>query len=72
MSLSSLYYIAYFVLSSQALHVVSQRELMLITQSMWPLDGTALQSSCLGMFGKLTALSPMLYLFYFNNSYTWP
>lgn len=70
MSLSSLCYIASFVFSSQASHVVSQRELMLITQSMWPLDGTALQSSCLGMFGKLTAfvvLQQFVYLALITN-----
>lgn len=36
------------VFSCQALHVISLRGLMPITPSMWPLDGTALQSSCSG------------------------
>lgn len=45
---SSLFYIASSDFSCQALHGISLRALMPITLSMWPLGGTALQSSCWG------------------------
>lgn len=45
---TSLHYIASSVLSCQALRAISQREPMPITPSTWPLDGTALRSSCSG------------------------
>lgn len=60
MKTSSLDRIASCVFRCQASHAVSQRELMLITPSTWPLDGTALQSSCSGMAATLTTVSVLL------------
>lgn len=60
MKTSSLDRIASCVFRCQASRAVSQRELMLITPSTWPLDGTALQSSCSGMAPTLTTVSVLL------------
>lgn len=64
------------VFSCQALHVISLRGLMPITPSMWPLDGTALQSSCSGTSGGFFNLVQVsvttLTCTYKRYFYAWP